>query len=67
MLLRGVALFSDMLCHIHTVAASVLERQVELGGPILKGPERSVLLVPGNKRKGGCFPVWKRGIHHPFP
>ena len=67
MLLRGVALFSDMLSHIHTVAASVLERQVGLGGPILKGPERSVLLVPGNKGKSGCFPVWKRGIHHPFP
>ena len=43
--------FSDVLSHIHSVAASVLERQVGLGGPIPKGPERSVLLVPGNKGK----------------
>ena len=43
--------FSDVLSHIHTVAASVLEGRVGLGGPIPKGPERSVLLVPGNKGK----------------
>ena len=31
MLLRDVALFSDVLSHIHSVAASVLGREVGLG------------------------------------
>ena len=58
-------MFSDLLSHIHTVAASVLGRGVGFGGPIQQGPERSVFLVPGNKGKSGWFPVWKKGIHHP--
>ena len=66
MLLRGVALFSDVLSHIHTVAANVLGRGVGLEGPIQKGPDRSVLLFPVNKGKSGWFPVWRRGIHHSF-
>ena len=37
MLLRGVALFSDVLSHIHIVAASVLGKGVGLGGLFRKG------------------------------
>ena len=46
--------------HICSVAVSMLGRRVGLGGPIQKGPEKAVLLVPGNKGKRGWFPVWGR-------
>lgn len=59
--------FSDVLSHIHSVAASVLEGQVGLGGSVPKGPRRSILLVPEIKEKSGWFSVWRRVFTTAFP
>ena len=55
MLLRGVALFSDVLFHICSVAASMFGRGVGLGGLFRKGQRGQLSWSLGTKERVAGF------------